>query len=412
MKKYSKIIALLLAFCMVVAFAACSKKPEAPAEPVEEAVEEVEEAAEEVAEDAEEAVEEAAEEVEEAAEEVAEDAEEAAEEAAEPAEEAVEEAAEEAAEPAEEAVEEAAEPAEEAAEEASNLLEGKTIGYVTISSAAPWGGLVGTELERIAKEHGATVRVLDAQTDVSKVGEYCQQMIDNGVDALCVFGGDPAANSEIAKAADEAGVGMFMCGLDVSEEGRQYVKACIGPDQEQAFYDIGQYIIEKNGADAELLVERINGVPFLADYIQRMAGFERAMSETNYILKDAADAYSSRSDAKTFMEQFIQSDGDDIDIVMGFDDDLTMGAVQAIEEAGMTGKVQVYSFTGQNDAIQAVKDGQIVLTVMNRAGDIAAETVNAMEEYFTTGETEYYHYTPLTYIDAENVDEFIGKGEF
>ena len=35
-----------------------------------------------------------------------------------------------------------------------------------------------------------------------------------------------------------------------------------------------------------------------------------------------------------------------------------------------------------------------------------------MYEYFTTGETEYYHYTPLTYITSENVDEFIGKGEF
>ncbi len=301
---------------------------------------------------------------------------------------------------------------EEVAEPEEGALEGLTIGYVTISSAAPWGGLVGTELERIATELGAEVKVLDAQTDVAKVAEYCQQMIDFGVDALCIFGGDPTANADIAEAAADADVPMFLCGLDVAEAGREFAVACIGPDQEQAFYDIAQFIIEKNGADADLLVERINGVPFLDDYIQRMAGFARAMEETNYTLREAADAYSSRSDAKSFMEQFIQADGDDIDIVMGFDDDLTMGAVQAIDEAGMTGKIQVYSFTGQNDAIQAVADGLIELTVMNRAGDIAKETINALIEYLQTGETAYYHRTPLTYITAENAEEFIGKGEF
>lgn len=288
-------------------------------------------------------------------------------------------------------------------------LAGKTIGYVTISSSAPWGGRVGTELERIAKEEGAKVNVLDAQTDVSKIAQYCQQMIDDGVDALCVFGG---ATTDIAKAAADAGVPLFLCGLDVPEDGREYAVACIGPDQEQAFYDIGQFVIEENGADAGSLVLYINGVPFLDDYIQRLAGFTRAMGETNYDMKEAKDAYSDRTTAKTFMEQWIQAYGDSINIVVGSDDDLTMGAVQAIDEAGKTGTIKVYSFTGQNDAIQAVADGKIQMTVMNRADDISQETVEAMVEYFETGSTEYYHRTPLTYITADNVQDFIGKGEF
>ena len=303
--------------------------------------------------------------------------------------------------------------ANDAAEgEASEGLKGKTIGYVTINSAAPWGGLVGTEFQRIAEEAGATVKVLDAQTDVAKVAEYCQQMIDAGVDALAIFGGDPAANSEIAKAADEAGVPMFLCALDVTEEGRQYAKACIGPDQEQMCYDIGQYIIEANGADSGLKVVQISGVPFLDDYIQRERGFARAMAETNYNVLEADYAYSSRTDAKTFMENHLTAEGDTIDIVMGFDDDLTMGAVAAIKEAGKDGTIKVYSLTGQNDAIQAVADGEMELTVMNRAGDIAQEAVNAVIEYLDTGSTEYYHYTPLTYIDASNAQDYIGKGEF
>lgn len=291
-------------------------------------------------------------------------------------------------------------------------MSGKTIGYVTINGAAPWGGLIGTKLDEFVKEAGGTCKILDAQTDTAKIAEYCQQMIDASVDALVIFGGDPSANSDIAKTADEAGIPVFMAALDVSENGRQYVKACVGPDQKAMCEEIGKFIIEQNGADAGCKVVQISGVPFLDDYIQREAGFAEAMKGTNYDILEADYAYSSRSDAKTFMENHIQAEGDSIDIVMGYDDDLTMGAVAAIDEAGLTGKIKVYSITGQNDAIQAVADGKIELTVMNRADAISQEIVNAMAEVFTNGTTEYYHYTDLTYITKDNVNDYIGKGEF
>ena len=291
-------------------------------------------------------------------------------------------------------------------------LSGKTIGYVTITSSAPWGGRVGTELARMAEEVGATVKSLDANTVPDDVTNFCMQMIDAGVDALAVFGGDPTAMVDVAKSCSEAGIPLFLCALDVDEAGQQYATACIGPDQEQMCYEIGQYVLEQNGADAGLNVVQISGVPFLKDYQMREAGFARAMAESNYNLYEADYAYSSRTDAKTFMEQHIQADGDSINIVMGYDDDLTMGAVAAIQEAGLGDQIKVYSLTGQNDAIQAVADGQLQLTVMNRADDIAAETVNAIAEYLSTGSTPYYHYTALTYITADNVADYIGKGEF
>lgn len=291
-------------------------------------------------------------------------------------------------------------------------ISGKTIGYVTINGAAPWGGLIGTKLNEFVTAAGGTCKILDAQTDTAKLAEYCQQMIDASVDALVIFGGDPSANSDIAKTADEAGIPVFMAALDVSENGRQYVKACVGPDQKAMCEEIGKFIIEQNGADAGCKVVQISGVPFLDDYIQREAGFAEAMKGTNYDILEADYAYSSRSDAKTFMENHIQAEGDSIDIVMGYDDDLTMGAVAAIDEAGLTGKIKVYSITGQNDAIQAVADGKMELTVMNRADAISQELVNAMAEVFTNGTTEYYHYTDLTYITKDNVNDYIGKGEF
>lgn len=318
--------------------------------------------------------------------------------------------------PSQGAQEPAGEPSQEPA--AGSALEGKTIGYVTINSQSPWSGCIDTALGKLVKDAGATYRNLDAQTDVAKVAEYCQQMIDAAVDALVIFGGDPAANAQIVKDADAAGIPTFMAALNVAPEGQDYVQSVVGPDQEKMTYDIGQYIIAENGAESGCLTVVISGVPFLDDYIQRDAGFNRAMAETNYDVKEFSYAYSSRTDAKAAMEKYIQTYGKDIDVLMGMDDDLTMGAVQAIDEAVAAGtidegQIKVYSLTGQNDAIQAVAEGKIQMTVMNRADAIAAGLVEDMEEYFTTGAVaEYNHYTDLTVIDSTNVDEWIGKGEF
>ena len=124
-------------------------------------------------------------------------------------------------------------------------LSGKTFGYVTITSTAPWGGRVGTEFAAAGgrgRRHGPRAgRPAPWPDDVTN---YCNQMLDAGVDALVVFGGTPDAMVDIAKRCSDEGVPLFLTALDVAAAGRQYATACIGPDQEKAFTDIANYIIE------------------------------------------------------------------------------------------------------------------------------------------------------------------------
>ncbi len=297
-------------------------------------------------------------------------------------------------------------------------LTGYTFGYVTINNAAPWGGRVGTMFKEYAESCGALVNVLDANTDSDLVTQYCQQFIDEGVDALVVFGGDPAAMSTIAASAYDAGIPLFLCALDADSNtsGYEYVTAMIGPDQYTMCANIASYVVAQNGTEENYNVYEINGVPFLQDYIDRTSGFEDYMANySNYTLGNVVDAYSDRTSAKSYTEQWLtaaQGSGSSVDIIMGYDDDLTMGAIQAIEEAGLTGTIKVYSLTGQADAIQAVIDGQLELTVMNRADSIAAGTVTAIYEYLTTGSTARFQRTELTYITAENAAEYLDQAEF
>ena len=65
------------------------------------------------------------------------------------------------------------------------------------------------------------MKSLDANTVADDVTNFCRQMIDSGVDALAVFGGDPTAMVDIASECDAAGIPLFLCALDVAEEGRE-----------------------------------------------------------------------------------------------------------------------------------------------------------------------------------------------
>lgn len=379
MKNLKKLLALLMALAMVFALTACggSSSSSADEEPA------------------------------------AEDAAPAEEEAA-PEEEAAEAPAEEEA-AAEEAAPAAGDEIMANTDYQSVDLSGYHIGYVTINSSAPWGGRVGTEFERMAEEVGATVDTLDANTDADLVTQYCQQFVDEGVDALVVFGGDPAAMSEMAETCNDAGIPLFLCALDADAEtdGYEYVTAMIGPDQKQMCADIAAYVVEQNGADYECNVYEVNGVPFLQDYIDRNAGFEGYMADyPSYTFSGKEDCYSDRTAAKSSTENWITAGLKAGDIIMGYDDDLTMGAVQALKEAGLTGQVKVYSLTGQADAIQAVIDGQMELTVMNRADNISAGTVTAIAEYLTTGSTARFQRCELTFITADNAAEYLPQAEF
>ncbi len=65
---------------------------------------------------------------------------------------------------------------------------------------------------------------------------------------------------------------------------------------------------------------------------------------------------------------------------------MALGAVAAVEAAGLTGKVTVAGFDGSPDAVQAIKDGKLLATGLQPAVQIAEMAVEQADELITTGE--------------------------
>src|SRR5690606_35446673 len=74
-----------------------------------------------------------------------------------------------------------------------------------------------------------------------------------------------------------------------------------------------------------------------------------------------------RANAMSLMENWIQSHGNKINAVFAQNDEMGMGALQALEQAGLKDQVVVVSIDAIADALQAVKEGRLDATVCQDA---------------------------------------------
>lgn len=269
-----------------------------------------------------------------------------------------------------------------------------------------------SNLEQTCKDRGWEFKPLAAEGDAALQGEQIEQLIQLDPDYFVIFPADPELAVDWTKAVADADIPCITLHTDVAEGGRENVKAYCGPDNVQMAADIAKAIVDKHGADAGLKIVEIGGVPVQSDYIQRVDGFDTYIKEnSNYEILGLEWAFSSRADAQTIMEKFISTYGDDIDVLMGFDDDLTLGGVNALQAANM-GDVEVYSITGQKDAVQAIEDGKMTLTSFYSTKDTVAEVFKVIDDLAAGNTVEYFHYTNVPHITADNAGDYTDKLEF
>lgn len=124
-------------------------------------------------------------------------------------------------------------------------------------------------------------------------------------------------------------------------------------------------------------------------------------------------AFSSRSDAKTIMGKYISTYGTARIDALVYVDDLLMGALQAIEEAGLTGQLQVYGVTpAMKEAMDAVAAGTVKTGVLMRTADIMEICASLIDDISAGKEVEYNNIAPLYYITPENVNEYMNMVEY
>ena len=281
-----------------------------------------------------------------------------------------------------------------------------TIAYSCVSySLAPLTQALADNLQDRVEAQGWTFNMLTAEGDTELQGEQVSQLISMQPDYLLLMPGDPTLAVDWLEEAAAADVPVIIVHIALSEGTEDNALCYVGVDNTQIINAIYDYMIEHN-PDTQLNIVEIGGVPTQADYIVRTEAFNALVAGNENLtqLGDIAWAYSSRADAQTAMENFPTVYGDQVNVVMGFADNLTLGAVAALDEADRD-DVQVYSIVYCEASYDAIKEGKMVsvFTSTGMMADRVIECILANE----AGETiEYDQHIECPVIDASNVDEY------
>lgn len=263
--------------------------------------------------------------------------------------------------------------------------DGVTIGLSISTLNNPFFVTLKEGAEKAAKEANATLTVVDAQNDSAKQANDIEDLIQQGVDVILVNPTDSSAVTSAIESANKANIPVIT--VDRSADGGEVV-AHIASDNVAGGKMAGEFIVEalKDGGN----IVELEGIPGSSAARERGEGFHQVIdkaSNIKVVAKQAADF--DRAKGLSVMENILQSQKD-IKAVFAHNDEMALGALEALEAHGMK-DVIVVGFDATDDAVKAVKEGKMAATIAQKPALIGENAVK----------------TALKVIKGETVEKFI-----
>jgi len=242
--------------------------------------------------------------------------------------------------------------------------------------------------EAMAEEMGVEILTVDAQDDAASQLSSVEDLLIKQIDVLIVNPVDGNAVVAAITAANNAGVPVIT--VDRGAEGGD-VLSHIASDNVAGGEMAGDFIAEQLGEEAKVV--ELQGIPGTSAARDRGKGFNMSMDKYPGMEVIARQpAAFDRAEGMTVMENILQGNPE-IDAVFAHNDNMALGAMEAIAAAGRSDEIMIVGFDAVNDAREAVAEGEMAATVAQKPdlmGEMAVETAIKV----ANGE-EVDEYTPV-----------------
>lgn len=246
--------------------------------------------------------------------------------------------------------------------------------------------------------------ITDGQNDSAKQVTDVESLMAQGIDVLMISPLTAQALTPIVSDVMAAGIPVVALDRSVNADVTSYITAQNEPIARKA----GEFFAQQLGGKGNIV--QIEGTAGASAAAERKSGFEEIIAQhpdMKIIATQNADFL--RENATKFMEDTLQRFGPgEIQGVYAHNDEMALGAIAAIEAAGRRDEILVTGLDGQNNAIQAVKDGKMFATFTFPY--VAPEGIQYAYSICAGEDVPANVILESATIDASNVDEWIGKG--
>ena len=226
--------------------------------------------------------------------------------------------------------------------------------------------------EAAAEEAGFEITTADAQNDAATQVSDIEDLLQQNIDVLLVNPTDSAAVVSAIESANDSGVPVIT--VDRTADGGEVVTH-IASDNVAGGEMAGEFIAEQLSEEGQVV--ELEGIPGASATRERGEGFHNVVDSMDGIeIVASQSANFDRSEGLTVMENILQST-DSLDAVFAHNDEMALGAVQALESNNMLEDVTVVGFDATDDARAAVSEGRMDATVAQQPELIGQKAIDA-----------------------------------
>lgn len=260
---------------------------------------------------------------------------------------------------------------------------GGTIAIITVDPSNPyWKAEVDTAVAE-AEALGYETTVNAHNNDPNQQNQFIDAAISSQVSAIIL---DPAGAQESVGAvrkATDAGIPVFLVNAEIDEQG--IAKSQIISNNAQGATLGAEAWVEAMGGEGTFV--ELFGNPTDNNAQVRSDAYHAVISQyPDLVMLQRETANWDRQQGKEKMELLLRAHPD-VDGVIAGNDEMALGAIQAIKEAGKMDDILVLGFDGNDEAAAAVAAGEMVATVLQPIVEGTTLAVQQADNYIRTGET-------------------------
>jgi ABC-type sugar transport system substrate-binding protein len=234
-----------------------------------------------------------------------------------------------------------------------------TVGFAQTGSESGWRAANTQSMkEAFSAKNGFKLIFNAADNKPENQIAAVHSFINQGVDAIVIAAVVTTGWDDVLQEAKDAKIPVILEDRTIDADPSLYA-SWIGDDFKKEGVTAGTWAAKEAGTTPTNMVV-LEGTTGSAPAIDRATGFNSAITGSGIKTLDSQTGNFTRADGKTVMEGFLQKYGKTINLLFAQNDDMGLGALDAIKAAGLTpGKdIKIVTIDGTHDGLTALSQGE------------------------------------------------------
>ncbi|MDQ7742735.1 ABC transporter substrate-binding protein [Hydrogenophaga pseudoflava] len=241
------------------------------------------------------------------------------------------------------------------------------LGFSQIGAESEWRTANSESIKSSAKEAGIDLKFADAQQKQENQIKAIRSFIAQKVDVIAFSPVVESGWGAVLREAKAAKIPVILTDRAVNEKDETLWVTFMGSDFVEEGRKAGRWLVEKmKDQKGEVNIVELQGTVGSAPAIDRKKGFEEIIkADPKFKIIRSQTGDFTRAKGKEVMEAFLKAEGKKINVLYAHNDDMAIGAIQAIEEAGMkpAKDITIISIDAVKGAFEAMIAGKLNVSV-------------------------------------------------